>query len=239
MPNMATTVAIAAAPPPLQPPPALAAAHNLGKTYRQGAAAVRALVHASCTIRQGDRIALVGRSGSGKSTLLHLLGGLDTPSAGTLAWPALGMRETLRPAHVAFVFQTPSLLPALTAVENVALPLLLNHAPPAAAHAAAALALAQVGLEALANQLPEELSGGQAQRVAVARALATRPQLILADEPTGQLDHPTAQHLFDVLLEALAPTDTAFVVATHDLAIAARMTTQWQMREGVLYQPAL
>ena len=128
----------------------------------------------------------------------------------------------------------PSLVPSLTVIENVELPLLLQKVDPAPARTAAHAALERVELAALAEKLPEELSGGQAQRVAVARALAAQPRLILADEPTGQLDRPTAQHLFDLLLAALAGTTTALVVATHDRAVAERLDTIWQMRQGVL-----
>jgi len=213
---------------------ALAMAEQARRVYQRGGATVVALQEATCAIAPGDRIALVGRSGSGKSTLLHLLGGLDTPTSGTIAWPALGLRETLRPTQVAFVFQMLSLLPPLTVVENVELPLLLGGIDPPAARAAAHDALERIDLVPLADRLPEELSGGQAQRVAVARALAYRPRLILADEPTGQLDRPTAQHLFDILLAALAGTDTALVVATHDRSVADRLTQRWEMRQGVL-----
>jgi len=213
---------------------ALATTQQARRLYQRGGATVVALQEATCTIAPGDRIALVGRSGSGKSTLLHLLGGLDTPTSGTVAWPALGARDTLRPTQVAFVFQMPSLLPPLTVVENVELPLLLGGIDAPTARAAAYDALERIDLAALADQLPEELSGGQAQRVAVARALAYRPRLILADEPTGQLDRPTAQHLFDILLAALAGTDTALVVATHDRSMADRLAQRWQMRQGIL-----
>ena len=213
---------------------ALATAQQARRVYQRGGATVVALQEATCTITPGARIALVGRSGSGKSTLLHLLGGLDTPTSGTVAWPALGARDTLRPTQVAFVFQMPSLLPPLTVVENVELPLLLGGIDPPSARAAAHDALERIDLSPLADQLPEELSGGQAQRVAVARALAYRPKLILADEPTGQLDRPTAQHLFDILLAALAGTYTALVVATHDRTVADRLEQSWQMRLGIL-----
>ncbi len=212
----------------------LADAQGIGRAYRHGERTVVALESATCSILPGDRIALVGPSGSGKSTLLHLLGGLDTPTTGDLSWPALGPRETLRPERVGFVFQTQSLLPPLTVVENVELPLLLGLVPAAKARAAAQEALARLDLGAIATKLPEELSGGQAQRVAIARALAYKPRLILADEPTGQLDRPTAQHLFDVLLDALAGTATALVVATHDQHVAARMDVIWHMRHGIL-----
>ena len=213
---------------------ALILGHRLQRMYRRGSTEVVALREATCTILPGARIALVGRSGSGKSTLLHLLGGLDAPTAGTITWPRLGTRDSLRPSQVAFVFQTPSLLPALTAVENVELPLLLGNADPSQVRVAALEALARLELSALADKLPEELSGGQAQRVAMARALVVRPRLVLADEPTGQLDRPTAQHLFDTLLAALADTDTALIVATHDQSVAERLDQVWRIDHGIL-----
>src|SRR3981081_1079367 len=201
----------------------LVEAHQLGRVYERGHARVVALASATCVVRPGERIAVVGPSGSGKSTLLHLLGGLDAPSSGTIAWPALGLRATLRPAHVAYVFQVPSLLPALSVVENVELPLLLGDVDTTAARAAALDALGRLHLSDLAERLPEELSGGQAQRVALARALASRPQLLLADEPTGQLDHATARQVLDALLASIAGLPTALVVATHDPAVFSRM----------------
>jgi lipoprotein-releasing system ATP-binding protein len=207
---------------------------NGGRTYSRGKTPVVAVVSATCTIMPGDRIALMGPSGSGKSTLLHLLGGLDIPTSGTLTWPALGARETLRPVKVGLVFQMPSLLAPLTVVENVEIPLLLGQDSADKARAAALDALDRIGLRSIAEKLPEELSGGQAQRVAVARALASQPKLILADEPTGQLDHPTAQNLFDVLLASLEGTDTALLIATHDKAVAERMNTIWHMQHGIL-----
>ncbi len=212
----------------------LAYIQNGGRTYRRSNTPVVALVSATCAIMPGDRIALVGPSGSGKSALLHLLGGLDTPTSGILTWPALGARETLRPGKIGFVFQTQSLLAPMTVIENVEIPLLLGQVSAEKARATALDMLELIGLESLAEKLPEELSGGQAQRVAVARALACRPKLILADEPTGQLDHPTAQHLFDVLLAALEGTDTALLVATHDMTVAERMHTVWRMQHGTL-----
>ncbi len=212
----------------------LVEARAAGRTYGSGEATVTALASATCRVAKGDRIALLGPSGSGKSTLLHLMGGLDAPTNGEITWPALGAWETLRPRQVAIVFQMPSLLAPLTVVENVEIPLLLGRVPAEAARHAALEALARLELTRIADKLPEELSGGQAQRVAVARALAYRPALILADEPTGQLDRATAQHLFDVLLDTLAGTDTALVVATHDLAAAERMDRVWRMRHGIL-----
>jgi len=207
---------------------------QLGRTFRHGATPVVALTGATAWVQAGDRIAVVGPSGCGKSTLLHLMSGLDTPSEGYIAWPALGDQASLRPHQVGFVFQTQSLLAPLTVVENVELPLLLVGEPAETARARALQTLAQIDLDAVAEKLPEELSGGQAQRVAVARAFVGRPRLILADEPSGQLDHPTAQHLFDVLLASLAESDTALVVATHDLAIAERLPIPWRMRHGRL-----
>ncbi len=215
-------------------PEILASIHNAGRTYTRGKTSVLALVSATGVIRTGNRIALVGQSGSGKSTLLHLLAGIDAPTSGDITWPALGPRETLRPGKVGVVFQSQSLLAPFTVVENVEVPLLLAQVTPQEARKTALNALERVRLTALVDKLPEELSGGQAQRVAVARALASRPQLILADEPTGQLDHPTAQYLFDVLLASLEGTDTALVVATHDMSIAERMQTIWHMQHGHL-----
>jgi putative ABC transport system ATP-binding protein/lipoprotein-releasing system ATP-binding protein len=207
---------------------------QVSRSYLRGETSVVALASATCTVLPGERIALMGPSGSGKSTLLHLLGGLDRPTSGNLSWPALGPCETLRPEKVGLVFQMPSLLPSLTVVENVEIPLLLGQESAAKARAAALAALERIGLGFIAEKLPEELSGGQAQRIAVARALITQPKLLLADEPTGQLDHPTAQQLFDVLLAALEGTETALVVATHDQSVAERMKTVWHMEHGIL-----
>ena len=210
--------------------PDLVQAEGLSQRYGQTVA----LAFASCVIAPGDRIALLGQSGSGKSTLLHLLGGLTPPTGGLIRWPALGPAETLRPGKVAFVFQAQSLLAPLTALENVALPLLLLGMERQEALGRAALRLDQLDLSGVQGQLPEELSGGQAQRVAVARALVTGPQLILADEPTGQLDSGNAQHLMDVLLSACDRSGAALVIATHDPAIAGRLEQVWQMSRGVL-----
>ena len=203
---------------------------GLGRDFRRGVAALRDV---DCRIAAGARIALVGPSGSGKTTLLHILGGLDRQTVGHIEWPGLGQFDELRPRHIGLVFQSPSLFPALTAVQNVGLPLVLagEHAT---AEATAKALLGSFGLGELADKLPEELSGGQSQRVAMARALAMRPKLVLADEPTGQLDSITAQFFFDVILEQLEATGTALVVATHDEAVAARMATRWTMDHGRL-----
>ena len=218
-------------------PEPFARAAAAGRQFRQGDAAVDAVVSASCRVLAGDRIALVGPSGGGKSTLLHLLAGLDAPTSGLVDWPALGRADELRPGKVSMVFQAPSLVPALSVIENVALPLILGG-DAAQARKAAARMLERLGLDTLAEKLPQEISGGQAQRAALARALVGGPRLVLADEPTGQLDHATAQQLLDVLLQHLDETGAALVVATHDEAVATRLRTRWHMRHGRLDGPA-
>ncbi|MBJ7595589.1 MAG: ATP-binding cassette domain-containing protein [Candidatus Dormibacteraeota bacterium] len=189
----------------------------------------------SCQVSSGQRIVITGPSGSGKSTLLHLLAGLETPSSGSIEWPGVGAREQLRPRAVATIFQGPSLLPPLTVIENVALPLLLDGADEGSAAAAAAAALASLGIEDLAGKMPEELSGGQAQRVAVARVLAGAPRLVFADEPTGQLDHPTAAKMLDVLDDAVSAVGATLVLTTHDRRVAERYSTKWSMADGRLH----
>lgn len=208
-------------------------ANGIGRTYAQGGMPIPALVSASFRLRKRDRIAIIGRSGSGKSTLLHLMAGLDVPTAGRLAWPALGARAQLLPNKIALVFQSPSLLAPLTVAENVALPLLIGDIE-CNVEAAASAALATFDLTDLAHRLPEELSGGQMQRVAMARAIAGNPLLILADEPTGQLDQPTGRALLDALFSHLEGTDTALVISTHDPVVAERMRVIWRMEYGVL-----
>jgi len=215
-------------------PETLVDVREASRSYVLDGREIVALERATCRVLPGDRIALLGPSGSGKSTLLHLMGGLDRPTSGAVTFPALGEIDELRPSQLAFVFQAQSLLAPLTALENVALPLVLDGMKESEAEFRAMRALERLGLEKVARQLPEELSGGQAQRVAVARALAGSPKLILADEPTGQLDSETGRHLMDTLLGALEHTKTALVIATHDLAVAHRMGLVWQMRRGVL-----
>jgi len=207
---------------------------GVARTFGSGPAAVVAVHGVTAQIRAGQHLALTGPSGSGKSTLLHLLGGLDDPTAGTVSWPALGRRRDLRPGPVAVIFQGPSLLAPLDVVENVALPLVLAGAPPAQATASAMVALDRLGLASLVAKLPEELSGGQAQRVAVARAMVGRPRLVLADEPTGQLDHATAATVIDALLEVTAGLGAGLVVTTHDPLVAHRLSEQWAMADGRL-----
>ena len=215
----------------------LVRAAGVARTFGRGPAAVVAVHGTSCEIRTGARLALTGPSGSGKSTLLHLLAGLDEPTVGTITWPVLGPRHQHRPGLIGVVFQGPSLLPPLDVAENVALPLLLAGRTEAEAAAAARVALGRLGLEGLHGTLPEELSGGQAQRVAVARVLAGRPRLILADEPTGQLDHRNGAVVVDALLEAAAALDAALVVATHDPLVADRFPERWSMADGRLAVP--
>lgn len=210
---------------------------GVARSFERGGKIVEVLAPATCRVRAGEKVALVGPSGSGKSTLLHLMAGLDLPSAGEVRWPMLGERDTLRPGKVAIVFQSPSLMPPLSVVENVELPLILNGGG-GDARAAAMAALARVGLADLAEKLPEELSGGQGQRVAMARAMAARPQLLLADEPTGQLDQTTGRALIDCLLEWLLGSRTALVVATHDVTVAERMEQLWRLDHGRLSSPA-
>lgn len=205
----------------------------LVRRYGTGNSAVVALHDTDLTIHPGDRIALTGPSGSGKSTVLHLIAGLDRPSSGSLTWPGLDDPAT-HPGRVGIVFQTPSLIPALDVVENVELVALLAGATPRHARNRARTALSDLDLLPLADQLPEELSGGQAQRVAIARVLAGDPQLILADEPTGQLDRETAAHVLDVLEAAADASRAALVVATHDPVVADRYPTRWHVEDGRL-----
>ena len=212
----------------------LAEAIDASRVFGTNGSRVVALQHATCRIERGDRIALVGPSGSGKSTLLHLLAALDEPTSGTVRWPALGERDTLRPSKISVVFQTESLLAPLTVLENIEVPRLLAGSNADEARSDAFEILGALDLAELADKLPEEISGGQAQRAAVARSLITRPALILADEPTGQLDRHTAKDLLNLLLRRIKGSDTALVIATHDPLIASRMETQWTMEHGVL-----
>ncbi|WP_030747186.1 ABC transporter ATP-binding protein [Streptomyces sp. NRRL S-31] len=201
-------------------------------TFGRGTEAVVAVHGADLEIGSGDRLAVVGPSGSGKSSLLHLLAGLEQPTSGTVTRAA-----SLGPYDIGLVFQGDSLIPALDVVENAALPLVLADRTEQEARPAALAALALVDAAGLADRLPEEISGGQAQRVAVARVLAQSPRLILADEPTGRLDHATGGRVLDALLTAADHTGAALVVTTHDPAVAARLTTRRAMRDGRLLAP--
>ena len=215
-------------------------ARSASRTFGHGSRALVAVHEASCVLHAGDRVALVGASGSGKSTLLHLLAGIDDPTAGSVEWPGLGDHpRRLRPGTVGVVFQGPSLLSTLDATENVALPLQLTASPDGPALRAARDALVLFGLEEVATLLPEQLSGGQAQRVAVARAIASAPRLVLADEPTGQLDHAAASMVIDALIATADATNAALLVATHDPLVADRLALRWTMDDGVLVDEML
>ena len=185
----------------------------------------------TCTIRQGARIALMGPSGSGKSTLLNLIAGLDTPTSGQIDWVGLGGPTALLPTKIGVMFQSRSLIPWLDVAENVVLPLQIAGQP-AEARDQAIAALAEFGLEQLAGKLPEELSGGQAQRVSLVRATIANPRLLLADEPTGQLDHATGSHVLSVLLKWAEESRAALLVASHDPFVAEVMATVWRLDHG-------
>jgi putative ABC transport system ATP-binding protein/lipoprotein-releasing system ATP-binding protein len=208
-------------------------AQDLRRNFqRERGDGVVAVQDCSFRIAAGETIAIVGPSGSGKTTLLNLIAGLEHPSAGRVTWPAFGPMETLRPTRIGIVFQSPNLLPPLTSLENVALPIRLAGGDNADERAMAALAA--FGVEDLADRLPEQLSGGQAERVAVARAIAAEPRLILADEPTGQLDRANGALLIGRLVAWLDRRQSTLVLATHDGGVAARMGRIWHMQHGHL-----
>lgn len=217
----------------------LVVCEGVRREFGTGHTAHTAVAGATCEIFAGDHIALVGPSGSGKSTLLHLMADLDTPTGGHISWPGLADRPRNSAQSLGMVFQTPSLIDAFSVLENVMLPLLVADVDPKVADGRARTALAALGLAELADRLPGELSGGQAQRVAIARGLGTQPRIILADEPTGQLDPQAGEAVIDALFASAQLVNAALVVATHDPRIAARFDRMWSVADGRLSQDAM
>ncbi|KMO70782.1 MAG: ATP-binding cassette domain-containing protein [Mycolicibacterium rufum] len=210
---------------------------RLTRCFGTGAGTVVAVRGVTVSVTSGDRIALTGPSGSGKSTLLHLLAGLVTPTSGSVCWPDAD--PDAAPVAAGLVFQGRSLVPNLNVTENVRLPLLFAGCREADATNRAHAALSRLGICALATAMPDTLSGGQAQRVGIARVLAAAPRLILADEPTGQLDHAAAALVIDVLLGAADDLGSALIVSTHDPVVARRLPMEWAMRDGRLRRTSL
>ncbi|MCS2147813.1 lipoprotein-releasing ABC transporter ATP-binding protein LolD [Scandinavium sp. H11S7] len=214
---------------------------DLCKRYQEGTVQTDVLHNVSFSIGEGEMMAIVGSSGSGKSTLLHLLGGLDTPTSGDVIFSGqplskmtLAAKAELRNRELGFIYQFHHLLPDFTAEENVAMPLLIGKKKPAEIQERARAMLAAVGLDHRRSHRPSELSGGERQRVAIARALVNNPRLVMADEPTGNLDARNADSIFQLLGDLNKQQGTAFLVVTHDLQLAKRMSRQLEMRDGHL-----
>ncbi|MEZ9057031.1 lipoprotein-releasing ABC transporter ATP-binding protein LolD [Vibrio pelagius] len=214
---------------------------DIRKTYREGSLDTEVLKGVSFDIEQGELVSIIGTSGSGKSTLLHILGALDDASSGSvhfldqdLAALSSNKQAKLRNQHLGFVYQFHHLLADFSALENVAMPLLIGGVKPSQAKKEAAALLDKVGLSHRVDHRPSELSGGERQRVAIARALVNKPSLVLADEPTGNLDHATALSIYDLMRELNREYNTAFLVVTHDGELAAKMDRQLHMQDGLL-----
>ncbi len=220
-------------------PEILIEARRLAKTYTLGKRSLEVLRGVDLTIKRGDFLALRGASGAGKSTLLHLLGGLDSPNTGeiwfggrNLAGLSPGGLALFRSAQVGFIFQAYHLLPELDALENVCLPARMARMDAAKAEARGKELLARVGLSARLEHRPAELSGGEQQRVAIARALINEPPLILADEPTGNLDSRTGEEIIDLLCALRTERNATLIIATHDLRVASRAPRVVELEDG-------